>query len=214
MKIALRVWNLDADRRQMFVDQIIEIAFKSAWPAAHFLAPNDELKVDCTVPKFLKERISRRVLQCGGMLARCRDKRLTHFVHVAAVRYAHRKAKADSPIGVSPVRYRRINEFLVRYDHGDIVVSHDNSAAGTDLPHLTGDARHFDAIADGDRAFGQDEQPADEITGDVFQTEPNAHTDCARKDCERSNMNAGVFQNNNDPNNEHGIANDLCNRML
>src|SRR5437667_8929083 len=109
------------------------------------------------------------------MLERRRDERLTHFVHVAAISYAHRKAKTHSPVGVRPVRDRRIDELLVRHDHGDVIVSPNQGAPGADLPHLTRDACDFDAITDGEGAYGQNEQPADELAGDVFQTKPQAY---------------------------------------
>src|SRR6266498_723477 len=102
------------------------------------------------------------------MLARSCDECLTHFIHVTAVRHAHWKTKTHSPIGVSPVRHWRIDEFLVWHNHGNVVVRHDKGAAGTDLLYLAGDACDFDAISDGDGALSQNEQPADEIAGDVF----------------------------------------------
>ena len=145
------------------------------------------------------------------MFARCRDERLTHFVHVAAISYAHRKAKTHSPVGVSPVRDRRIDEFLVRHDHGDVIVSHNQGAPGADLPHLTGDACDFDAITDGDGAFRQNEQPADEITGDVFQTKPQAYTDGAGEYRQCPEMDAGIVQNNDNPDDQHRVADYLGN---
>src|SRR5216117_1972611 len=102
------------------------------------------------------------------MLACCRDQRLANFFHVAAVSYSDRHAKSHPPVAIGPVRHRRIDEYLIRHDHSDVVVSHNNSAASADLPNLTSDARDFNAITDGDGALGQNEQAADEITGDVF----------------------------------------------
>src|ERR1043166_6783859 len=62
MKIALRIWNFDSLCAEVFADQIIQVAFETARSPAHFVTPNDELEVDCALPKFLEERIRGRIL--------------------------------------------------------------------------------------------------------------------------------------------------------
>src|ERR1043166_8577642 len=126
------------------------------------------------------------------MLTRSRDERLTHFIHVAPVSYPHRQAKTHSPVGVSPVRHWRINEFLVWDDHGDIVVSKNDRTACADFLHLTGDARDFNAITDGDWPLSKNEQTADEITRDVFQTEPQTHAYRPGEYRQRCKMDSGI----------------------
>ena len=148
------------------------------------------------------------------MLTRSRDERLTHFIHVAPVSYPHRQAKTHSPVAISPVRYRRINEFLVWNDHGDIVVSKNDGAARADLLHLTGDARDFNAISDGDWPFSKNEQAADEITRDVFQTEPNAYADRAGEYRQRAEVDTGIVENDDDPDDQHDVTDDLRNGVL
>src|SRR5262249_39995149 len=212
--VALRIGNFNSCRTEMFADQIIQIAFETARPAAHFLAPNDELEIDCAASKFLKERIWRWVTQRGGMLARCINEHFAHFVHVAVVSDAHGNAKTHSPVAISPVCHRRIDEFLVWYDHGDVVVGQNNSAASADFLHLPGDASDFDPITDGNGSFRQNKQAADEIAGDVFQTE--SHTDAHRAGeyRQRPEMNAGIVQDDNDPDNQHRVADYLRNGVL
>src|ERR1044072_316084 len=129
------------------------------------------------------------------MLTRGCDERLTHFIHVAPVSHPHRQAKTHSPVGVSPVRYRRINEFLIWNDHGNVVVSKNNCAARADFLHLTGDARDLNAITDGDWPFRKNEQTADEVTRNVFQTEPQTHAHRAGEYRQRSEMDACIVQN-------------------
>ena len=122
--------------------------------------------------------------------------------------------KSHPRVAISPVRYRRIDEFRVWNDHGDIVVSENDGAARADLLHLTGDPRDFDTIADGDWSFGKNEQAADEITRNVFQTEPEAYADRSRKDRQRSEVNTGIVENNDDPDDQHDVADDLGNGVL
>ena len=148
------------------------------------------------------------------MLARRGDERFAHLGHVAAVRYSNRNAKTHSPVAISPVGHGRIDEFLVRHDHGDVVVSDNYSAACADLPHLTGNACDFDPITDGDGTFGQNEQAADEIAGDVFQTKSHAYAHGAGEHGQRSNMDAGILQNDDDPDDQHRVADYLGNCML
>jgi len=148
------------------------------------------------------------------VLAGSRDKRLTHFVHITAVSYPHRKAKAHSPVGISPVRYRRIDEFRVWHNHTDVVVGANDCTAGANLLHLTGDPRYFDAISDRDGSFGQDHQATDEIARDILQTEADPYTDRACKNSQRAEMNAGIFQNNQNANYQHDVADDLGDGVL
>src|SRR5512133_3007747 len=148
------------------------------------------------------------------MLMRSRDERLTHFIHVDPVSYPYRQAKTHPPVAISPVRHWRINEFLVWDDHGDIIVSKNDGAARADLPHLTGDARDFNAITDGDWPFSKNEQTADEVTRNVFQTEPETHAYRTREYRQRSEMNAGIVQNDDDPDDQHDVADDLRNGVL
>ena len=80
--------------------------------------------------------------------------------------------------------------------------------------HLTGDPGYFDAIPDGDRPLGQNHQAADEIAGDILQTEAHAHTDCASENRQSGEMNPGVFQDNENADHQHDVADDLGNRVL
>src|SRR4029453_18556899 len=60
----------------------------------------------------------------------------------------------------------------------------------------------------------QDHQTADEVARDVLQAKANAYTDRACEDRQRAQVNAGVFQNNENANNQHHIADDLGNGVL
>ena len=59
VQVALRIWNLDPGCGQMFVDQVIQVAFEAAGLVAHLLGPGDKLEVDGAIAKFLQ--ISRRL---------------------------------------------------------------------------------------------------------------------------------------------------------
>src|ERR687891_1023154 len=148
------------------------------------------------------------------MLTRSRDERFTHFIYVASVSYSNRQAKTHSSVAISPVRHWRINEFLVWDDHGDIVVGHNHRTPRADLLHLTGDARDFNAITDGDWPFSKNEQTANEVTRNVFQTESQTHTYRAGEYRQRSEMDAGIVQNDNNPDDQHDVADDLGNGVL
>src|SRR4029453_18201810 len=148
------------------------------------------------------------------MLTRSRDEGFTHFIHVASVSYPNRHAKTHSPVAISPVRHWRINEFLVWDDHGNIIVSKNDGAARADFLHLTGDARDFNAITDGDWPFSKNEQTAHEVTRNVFQTEPETHAYRTGEYRQRSEMNAGIVQNDEDPDDQHDVADDLRNGVL
>ena len=80
--------------------------------------------------------------------------------------------------------------------------------------HLAGDARDLDAIAKRDRSFRQNDQTADEIARDILQSKADPDADRPRKNGERAEMDTGVFQNNENADNKHNIADDLGNRVL
>ena len=146
---------------------------------------------------------------CAG-----RDQRFAHFFHIASVGDADRNAKTHTRIAIGPVRYGRIDEFRVRHDRRDVVVRHYDRAARANLLHLADDSRDFDAVADGDRSLRQDDETADEIARDILQAEPDTHADGAGKNGQRAEMDAGVFQNDKNADDEDEVADDLRDGVL
>src|SRR5436190_16932221 len=214
MEIALRIWNFNSSCAQMLFDQKIQLAFESPWLVTHFFAPDDHFKINRAVAEFFEIGIRRRIVQRGRMLARRSDECLTYFIHVAAISYSNWQPKTHPRIAVCPVCDRRIDELLIRHDHGDAVVGHDNRAARPNLLYLAGNPRDFNAIADGDRPLGKNEQAADEIACDVFQTKPHTHANRASEYRQCSEMDAGIIQNDDYPDNQNGVADDLRNGVL
>src|SRR5207237_7363679 len=96
----------------------------------------------------------------------------------------------------------------------DVVVRPDHGAAGANQFHLTGHARDFDAVADCDGPFGQDDETADEIARDILQPEADPDTDRTGENRERAEMNAGVLENDEDADDEDQIADDMRDRVL
>ncbi len=104
--------------------------------------------------------------------------------------------------------------FVVRHDHGDVVVSKNDGAARANLLHLTGDTRDLHPIADGDRSFGQNDQAADEIAGDILQSEAKAYADRAGKNGQGAEVDTGVVQDDENANNQDDVADDLRDGVL
>ena len=50
------------------------------------------------------------------------------------------------------------------------------------------DSRDFDAVADGDRPFRQDDEAADEIARDILQAEADPDADRARENGQRAEI--------------------------
>src|SRR5437899_12841207 len=76
VEIALRIWNFDAGRAQLFVDQKIQIALEPPRPITHFHAPDHELEVHCAVAELVQENARRRISKRGWMLPGSRKQRL------------------------------------------------------------------------------------------------------------------------------------------
>ena len=96
----------------------------------------------------------------------------------------------------------------------DVVVRANDRAARANLLHLTGDPRDFDPISDRDWSFGENDQPADEIARDVLQPEPDAYADRACENRQRAQVNAGIFKNNQNADDQHDVADDLGDGVL
>ena len=79
---------------------------------------------------------------------------------------------------------------------------------------LPGNTRHFNPVPNGDRSLGQDHQATDEIAGDVLQPEADAHANRACENRQRAQVNAGVFQNNQNADYQHDVGDDLGNGVL
>ena len=116
-----------------------------------------------------------------GILARYFQKGIPHFLQIAAIGDTDWNAKPDSRVAISPVRHWRIDEFRVRHDHGDVVVGTNDRAARANLLHLTCDTGDLHPIADSDRSFCQNDEAANEIAGDILQSEANAYANRAGK---------------------------------
>jgi hypothetical protein len=136
-----------------------------------------------------------------GILPRYFQQGIPYLLQIAAIGDTDWNAKADTRIAISPVCHWRIDKFRVRHDHGDVVVGTNNRAARTNLLHLTGDTGHLHPIADRDRALGQNDQAANEIAGDVLQSEANAYADRAGKNGEGAEVNTGVVQHDKNASN-------------
>src|SRR5213075_2665047 len=117
-------------------------------------------------------------------------------------------------IAVGPVRYRRIDELRIRHDHRDVVVGYNHRAAGVDLLHLPDHAGHLHAVADRDRPLGQNHESADEITGDVLEPESHAHADRSGENRQGGEVDPGIFQDNENPDDENEFADDLRDGVL
>src|SRR5216684_2903500 len=213
-EIALWIWNFDVGFAQMFVDQEIQIALEPPRPITHFHAPDHELEVDRAVAELVEKNARLRIGERGGMFARGGNQRIAHFVDVAAICDPDWNPKAHPRIAVGPVRHRRINEFRVRDDHGDVVVSHDHRATRANMLHLASDARYLHAVAHRDRPLRQNHETADKIARDILQAKADADADRARKNRQRPEMNAGIIENNKNADDENDVADDLRDRVL
>src|SRR5206468_12981068 len=82
------------------------------------------------------------------------------------------------------------------------------------LRHSDRARRRVHAVSDSDRSLRQNDQTADEITGDVLQAESDAYANRAGKNRQRSQMNTRVLQDNENANHEDDVAENLGNGVL
>src|SRR5215468_1820938 len=65
MQVALGIWDFNASSGEMLVDQVIQVASEPARSVTHFVAPGDELEIDCAIAKFLQKRSRLWILERG-----------------------------------------------------------------------------------------------------------------------------------------------------
>src|SRR6059058_45626 len=214
MQVALWERDFNSGFTQLLLHREIEIAPITARSIAHLAAPDDQLKINGIFAEFLQENAGRRIFQSVRVFAGGGEQRLADFVHVAAVGYPHRQAKPHPRIAVGPVRHRRVDEFRVRDNHGDVVVGYNHGAAGPNMLHLTGNSRDFHSVAHRDWTLSQNNEAADKIARDVLQTKANADANRASKNRQGPEVNAGIIENDKDSDDEDDVADDLRNCVL
>ena len=72
----------------------------------------------------------------------------------------------------------------------------------------------FDAVANRNRSLRQNDETADEIAGDILQAEADTDADRAGKNGERAEMDPGVFEDDENADDEDEIADDLRDGVL
>src|SRR4029077_5780638 len=82
------------------------------------------------------------------------------------------------------------------------------------LLNLAGDPCDFDTIPNCNWPLRENDQAADEVARDILETESDTDTDCTRENCQGSEMNACIIQNDKNADDQYNIANDLRNRVL
>src|ERR1700730_15132845 len=192
MQVSLRIWNLNARGAQLSFNGKVQITAVAARAIAHLTAPDHQFEIDRAVSEFVEIDVRSRIFQRIRILPGCGQQRRADFLRVASIGYTHRDPKPDSRIAIGPVSYRRIDEFTVRHDHGDIVVSHNDRAASADLLNLTGDTRYLHPITDRNRPFRQNNETADKIAGDILQAKSDADSCRSGENGKCGKVNPGV----------------------
>src|SRR2546430_12304699 len=54
VQVALRIWNLDPDCGQVFVDEVIQVTFEAAGVLAPLLGPGDKLEIQCAISQLFQ----------------------------------------------------------------------------------------------------------------------------------------------------------------
>src|SRR5438105_3770690 len=102
----------------------------------------------------------------------------------------------------------------VRYDEGNIIVGNNRRAARPDVSNPAGHGMHLDPIANLDRTFGQQDQPADEVAGDVLEAQTHTHPYGAGEYGESGEINTGVLQSEIKAYCDNGVTDNLGDCIL
>ena len=140
------------------------------------------------------------VFQDVGVFFRGFQEQFLHQLHIAVVRDADRDFEAHHFSGVAPVYDILRYEARVGDNYGDIVVCYDCCAAPLDLDHISLYVAHFDTVTDLDGTFEKDDQAADEIAGDVLQSEADPYADRAGQYVQGGQVDTGRLQNDDESN--------------
>src|SRR5579862_5786608 len=148
------------------------------------------------------------------MRARDAQEYLLHLLDIARLRHPHRDAEPHPRVLMAPVDDLLFDEPRVRNDDRDVVIRHHGRAPYAYVAHPPGDAVDLHPVAYLDRAFGQDDETADEVARDVLQAEYQPHAHRSREHGERGKVHPRVLQRDQDAGHEHHVAEYLAHGVL
>ena len=92
---------------------------------------------------------------------------------------------------MAPVDHVEGGKAGIRNDEVDVVVCTHRGGAGSNVHHVTVHFSDLDAIPDLDRPFEENEYSADEVVGNVLQTEADSYTHSARHQAQHGQIDLG-----------------------
>src|SRR5947207_10351575 len=103
-------------------------------------------------------------------------------------------AKAHSRVAVAPVGHAMSDQVCIGHNDSDVIVGDDGRAAQADLADLPGHPADFNAVADGNRPLGQNDQTANKITDDILQAKSQSDANGAGQDRQRIEIDANNLE--------------------
>src|ERR1035437_4124869 len=124
-----------------------------------------------------------------------------------------RNAKSYQIAFIAPVDDILSDEFAVWNNHSDVVVRSEMSTSRSDRDYLTIHAADLDTIADLNRTFDKEYQPAYEIGRYILQAKANAYPYRTREYVKSGEIDADRLENNYKADKKDQIAGDGPDRL-
>lgn len=213
MDISLGKWDLDAPVFEGTADREIQVAAEDTRDRCEFLGPNSEDEVQGTVSELLEQYRRGMTVKNARMRPRDLQENLTDLFGIGIVGDPHGKVEPHVAVRVTPVHDLRGDEIGVRYDNGDVVVRDDGGGARRNIDDVAVYLADFDAIADFDGAFQQQDDAADEVVGNALKAEPDSDAQRAEEDRQGAEVDPGGLEDDDQAQADDDITRNGAHRM-
>lgn len=213
MEIALWEGNLNSILLKDPADHEIELAPEHPRRGDELTCPDTQGEVQRALTEFFKQHIGFWLPQDSRMGFSDFQKQSPDRFGIGAVGHADGNREPDVSIRIAPVNDTAGDEIRVRHDDRDVVVGHHRRRTRRDFDDVTMDLSDFDSIADFDRTLKEQDNAADQVVGNVLKPEPDSNSECAGKNRQRAEINAGRLQDNDKPDGDNDVPDEGTDRV-
>ena len=182
MQVSLREWDTYSGVFELVVDGDVQVA--RDLQVVVDPGPYQHAEIEGAFPEADHQRRRSGTLECFRMRARGVAEYFQYFLRVGAEGDVNENFDPARHVRARPVDELFGHEVAVRYDDLGAIERPDGASADTDAAHDSEMIFRFDAIADFDWSFENQNETGNEIAHDVLEAEADADSQRAENDGE------------------------------
>ena len=188
MQITLREWEFDVEPAELFEDSEVQIAFENCRYGHLGLGPDAQQKVEAAISEVVKDDVGGRIPQHVGMRSGYLQQHIADLGGIARIGSSDGKAEAHARVVGCPIGDALLDEVGVGDDDDNVVVGADPHAAGFHGDDFAEGAADFNAVANADRLFDEEDEAGEELTDDGLQAQTYAESKRAAENYETAEI--------------------------